>query len=90
MRYLLVVALLAVVVPIAIATRTVPPDTRNYIWDCQSYRWKWEDKEFGQRHGYKTLANACVRRGCDEYIRCDEGNWGPIPFELLWEQVVGQ
>lgn len=66
-----------------------PYAEKDYIIDCQSYRWKWEDRSFGRRHGYKTLADACVTRNCRSNPPglCDDGNWGPVPRALLEEQL---
>jgi hypothetical protein len=55
-----------------------PYAEKDYIWDCASYRWKWEDRGFGRHAGCKTLADACVKRNCggnNQYF-CDGGNVG--------------
>jgi len=69
---------------------TYAPDSspyaeKDYIWDCASYRWKWEDRSFGRRNGYKTLADACVMRPCrwmDNWAMCANGNMGYVPRKL--------
>jgi hypothetical protein len=63
---------------------------KDYIWDCASYRWKWEDREFGRHHGYKTLADACVMRPCrwlDNWAMCANGNLGYVPRKLRRQQL---
>jgi hypothetical protein len=63
---------------------------KDYIWDCASYRWKWEDREFGRRHGYKTLADACVMRRCrmlGNWAYCANGNVGYVPRKLRKQQL---
>ena len=63
---------------------------KDYIWDCASYRWKWEDREWGRKHGYKTLADACVMRPCrwmDNWSMCADGNMGYVPRKLLRKQL---
>jgi hypothetical protein len=63
---------------------------KDYIWDCASYRWKWEDRTFGARHGYKTLADACVMRTCrsaDNWSMCAHGNLGYVPRKLREQQL---
>jgi hypothetical protein len=61
-----------------------PYADKDYIWDCASYRWKWEDRSFGRHHGYKTLADACVKRSCrgNPPNVCADGNWGYVPRKL--------
>jgi hypothetical protein len=69
--------------------RNSPYAEKDYIWDCASYRWKWEDRSFGRRHGYKTLADACVKRSCggnNQYF-CDDGNLGYVPRKLRRQQL---
>jgi hypothetical protein len=67
-----------------------PYAEKDYIWDCASYRWKWEDRSFGRHHGYKTLADACVKRNCggnNQYF-CDDGNLGYVPRKLRKMQLM--
>jgi hypothetical protein len=67
-----------------------PYAEKDYIWDCASYRWKWEDRSFGSKHGYKTLADACVMRHCrganNQYF-CTDGNLGYVPRKLRRQQL---
>ena len=62
---------------------------KDCIWDCASYRWKWEDRSFGRRHGYKTLADACVKRnsGGNNQYYCLGGNLGYVPRKLRKQQL---
>ena len=59
---------------------------KDYIWDCASYRFKWEeDRSWGRSHGYKTLADACVKRYCrsaGNWAMCANGNLGYVPRKL--------
>ena len=67
-----------------------PYAEKDYIWDCASYRWKWEDKNFGRTNRYKTLADACVKRPCrwlDNWAMCGDGNMGYVPRKLLGQQL---
>jgi hypothetical protein len=69
--------------------RNSPYADKDYVWDCASYRWKWEDRTFGRRHGYKTLADACVKRNCggnNQYF-CNNGNLGYVPRKLRRQQL---
>jgi hypothetical protein len=64
-----------------------PYAEKDYIWDCASYRWKWEDRSFGRRQGYKTLADACVKRTCGgNPSMCADGNLGYVPRKLRQQQ----
>jgi|SRR6516165_3144222 len=56
-----------------------PYSEKDYIWDCVSYRWKWEEAKY-----YKTLADACVMRSCrgNHVALCANGNWGYVPRKL--------
>jgi hypothetical protein len=67
-----------------------PYAEKDYIWDCASYRWKWEDRSFGRSNGYKTLADACVKRPCrwlDNWAMCAGGNLGYVPRKLRRQQL---
>jgi hypothetical protein len=67
-----------------------PYAQKGYIWDCASYRWKWEDRSFGRPKGYKTLADACVKRPCrmlDNQYMCAGGNLGYVPRKLRSQQL---
>jgi hypothetical protein len=66
-----------------------PYAAKDYIWDCASYRWKWEDRSFGRPNGYKTLADACVKRNCggNNQFFCNGGNLGYVPSKLRRQQL---
>jgi hypothetical protein len=61
-----------------------PYAEKDYVWDCASYRWKWEDRRV------PTLAAACVMRYCrsgDNQYFCTDGNLGYVPHKLRRQQL---
>jgi hypothetical protein len=62
----------------AIEERNSPYADKDYVWDCASYRWKWETRRV------RTLAAACVQRSCqgNSQYYCTDGNLGYVPRKL--------
>jgi hypothetical protein len=56
-----------------------PPVKRDYIWDCASYAWKWEDKEYRRANGLTSRADSCVQRLCGR-----DGYNDPIWLKEIW------